>query len=151
MNTETTTRALLFGIEATVYALPLAPVERVTRMVAVTPLPGGPGVVSGIISYHGQITPVISLRRRFGLPERPLPVGDHLIFLRTRVRLVALQVDRVGDTVDIPECALQAGESPGEAWDHLQGVARLPDGVLLLLDPERALTPDEARQLEEKL
>ncbi|MBF0169943.1 MAG: chemotaxis protein CheW [Nitrospinae bacterium] len=151
MSGARTIQVLLFGVGATLGALPLAPVERVTRMVAVTPLPGGPEVVSGIVSYHGLVTPVISLRRRFGIPEHPLPVEDHLIFFRTRHRLLALQVDRTGDTVTIPESALEAAGPPGPGFDHLQGVARLPDGILLLHDPELALTPEEALRLEEAL
>ncbi len=41
------------------YALPLTTVQRVVRMVEVTPLPKAPEIVLGVIDFQGNIIPVM--------------------------------------------------------------------------------------------
>src|ERR1043166_579372 len=50
------------------YALPLAMVERVLPVVAVSPLPQAPPMTLGMINLHGTVMPVLDLRHRFGFP-----------------------------------------------------------------------------------
>ena len=46
-------RLLLLKVAGHTYALHLAAVERVLRMVEVTPLPGAPDAVEGVINIQG--------------------------------------------------------------------------------------------------
>ena len=50
------------------YALPLSVVERVLPMVAMSPLPQAPPIALGVINLHGQVIPVLDIRRRLGFP-----------------------------------------------------------------------------------
>ena len=50
------------------WALPLAAVERVVGMVAVSPLPESPAGVRGAINVGGEIVPVLDLDLRIGRP-----------------------------------------------------------------------------------
>ncbi|MBF8302857.1 MAG: cheW40H-4 [Candidatus Dadabacteria bacterium] len=47
------------------YALHLSAVERIVRVVEVTPLPKAPEIVLGVVNVQGQIIPVINIRKRF--------------------------------------------------------------------------------------
>jgi purine-binding chemotaxis protein CheW len=40
-------------------------VERIVRVVEVTPLPKAPEIVLGVVNVQGQIIPVINIRKRF--------------------------------------------------------------------------------------
>jgi purine-binding chemotaxis protein CheW len=75
-------------------AVPLATVDRIVRAVEVTPLPGAPQVVLGVINVQGAVLPVINLRRRCRLPEREIETTDMLVIAHTTRRSVALLVDR---------------------------------------------------------
>src|SRR6266853_6037317 len=77
------------------YALPLTTVQRVVRMVEVTPLPEAPEVVLGVIDFHGNIIPVMGMRKRFGFPEFETSLSDQLIVADTAIRRVALVVNSV--------------------------------------------------------
>jgi len=72
---------IIFSLDEPRYALPLSLVERVVRIVEITPLPKAPDIVMGVINMHGQILPVINVRRRFNLPEREIRLEDQLIML----------------------------------------------------------------------
>jgi purine-binding chemotaxis protein CheW len=78
------------------YALRLATVQRVVRMVEVTPLPKAPKVVLGVIDLQGTIIPVMSMRRRLGMAELETNLVDQLIVAETGARNVAGRHDPVG-------------------------------------------------------
>jgi purine-binding chemotaxis protein CheW len=52
-----------FTLNRQPYALFLASVRQVLRMVEVTPLPKAPETVLGVDSLHGVVVPVLSIRR----------------------------------------------------------------------------------------
>ncbi|MEA1652132.1 chemotaxis protein CheW [Nitrospirillum sp. BR 11164] len=143
---------LRFDLDGQAYGLPLAMVERAVRAVAVTPLPGAPGLVRGVINLQGQVVPVMDVRRRFGLDSRPLSLSDHMIVARGLRRTVVLLVDSVVGTVaGAPVDWVSAqGVVPG-ADDAIVGVVRLSDGLLLIHDLDRFLSAAEEEQLAHAL
>lgn len=130
--------------------LPVEVVVELHRMVATVPLPAAPAVIDGIIDVRGTVVAVLDLRARFGLSRRPASPNDHLVLVRVEDRTVALRVDRVLDLVTVPTTAVVAarGLAPGP---HLQGVARLDDGLLLIHDVDAFLSDDESAALDDAL
>src|SRR5450759_3745854 len=94
---------VLFHLDEQRYALHLPAVERVVRAVEVTPLPKAPEIVLGVINAHGQVIPVVDVRKRFRLPEREMELDDHIMIARTPKRLLALPVDLVEGVVAYSE------------------------------------------------
>ncbi len=144
-------RFVTFTLDEQRYALPLSVVERVVRVVEVTPLPKAPDIVLGVINVQGQIIPVINLRRRNRLPERDLELSDHLILARAAQRTVALVVDAVGGVTECaPREVLPAQEVlPG--LEYVSGVVKREDGVILVQDLDASLFLDEETTLDNVL
>ncbi|MGJ0535043.1 MAG: chemotaxis protein CheW [Methylocystis sp.] len=145
------TSLLVFRLDDWKCALPLAAVERSYRAVAVTPLPGAPEKVMGIVNVHGVVHPVIDFRHCFGLPTRPLSPADHLIIGRTWRRSVALVVDSVEGVFDyaLAEIADAATILPDMAY--VSGIVRMPDGMVLIHDLDRFLSLEEETLLDQAL
>lgn len=59
---------LTFEVGGEHYALPGDTVREITRWRAVTPVPGAPPVLPGIINQRGTILPVVVLHALLGLP-----------------------------------------------------------------------------------
>jgi purine-binding chemotaxis protein CheW len=140
-----------FRLDDLEVGLALVNVERVVRAVAVAPLPGAPAAIMGMVDVHGEVVPVASLRERFGLPPRDPHPEDHLVLARTVRRRIALAVDAAGGVVHCePGDVLEsAAVIPG--LEHVHGVARTSDGLLLVHDLERFLALDEEAALQEAL
>jgi purine-binding chemotaxis protein CheW len=138
---------LLFTLDQRRFALPVAQVREAVAAVAITPLAGAPGVVEGVIDVRGTPTPVLDLRARFALPPKPLAVSDHLVLATAGDRPVALRVDRATDVVSLDEEAVSAARPDDPALRHLAGVARLPDGLVLVSDLDAFLTQGETQAL----
>lgn len=135
-----------FSVDGNRYALPLAAVEGAVWAVAVTPLPKAPEIVLGIINLRGKVIPVLNIRRRFALPDRPIGLSDHFLIAHTARRTVALWVDSVNGVIShSPEAAISPAQVvPGMAY--VEGVMKLGSGLVLIhnLDSFLALPEEDA-------
>ena len=149
MNSQATlVRLVLFTVDGQTYALPLAAAERVLRMVEVTPLPGAPGAVEGVINIQGDVVTVVSIRRRLGLAERPVGVADCLIVARARARRVAIIAELVLGVVARPVDAVVSTDDLAPGIDHIDGVLKTSDGLVLIHDLDRFFSAGEERSLD---
>lgn len=139
---------LIFQLDDQRFGLPLEAIERVARVVEMISLPMAPDIVLGVIDVQGRIVPVVDVRRRFRLPSRDVRLSDHLIIARTTRRCVALLVDAAGDVVECPASAMIPSDAIVPDMGYVSGVARLPDGAILIHDLESFLSLDEHAALD---
>lgn len=140
---------VLFTLDEQRYGIPLGAVERVVRMVEITNVPTSPGFIQGVINVQGKILPVLDLRRRFGLPERPVELSDQLIIIRCATRSFAVITDTA---CEVRECTEQMRTEASEIIPdvpYLAGVVKLPDGLILLQSPETLLSPGDVAVIGE--
>src|SRR5713226_6819036 len=134
------TQILVFALDGQRYALYLSAVDRVVRMVSITPLPGAPDVVLGIVNVQGRIVPVFNTRRRFRLAEREIALADRLVIAHTTRRWVALVTDTVGDVLDCPARDVVEARDVLPGTGYFEGVAKLEDGLILIHDLNKFLS-----------
>lgn len=138
-----TGQIVIFTLDEQRYGIPLEVVERVVRIVEITPLPAGPDYIHGVINIQGEIIPVLDLRKRFGLPERPVELSDQLLILRCANRGIALMADAVREVRECPERTLTKAAEILPDLPFLTGVVRLHDSLILVQDPEALFSNDE--------
>ena len=141
-------QAVVFALDERRYALHLNAVQRILRLVEITPLPAAPQIVIGVINVRGQVVPVMNIRRRFGLPEREPRLTDHLIIAASSTRTVGLVVDTVSGLLDVAESEIVKIGQILPATDYVEGVLKLPDGMVLIHDLDTFLSLEEERALE---
>jgi len=139
---------IVFSLDKRRYGLALSAVERVVRMVDVTPLPLAPALVFGVVNVQGRVIPVVNPRRRFRLPERDFKLSDQLLIARTARRTVAFVVDGVSDVLEYSlEQAVGVNEIvPG--IQYVEGVVKLSDGLVLIHDFDKFLSLEEEQALD---
>lgn len=141
-------RLVLLRIDGQTYALPLAAVDRVLRMVEVTPLPGAPEVVEGIINIQGEVVTIVSIRKRLGLALRAVEAADSLVVVRARTRRLAIIAESVLGVVERPaDAVVSTGDIVG-GIHHIEGVLKTHDGLVLIHDLDRFFSPEEERSLD---
>ncbi|MDX1513812.1 MAG: chemotaxis protein CheW [Gammaproteobacteria bacterium] len=142
-------QALLeFRIGEERYGLPADVVDRVVNMVSITPLPGAPDVVSGVIDVAGELVPAISMRKRLGRPEMAISPDSYLCLARTKQRPVALIVDAVSGVSGYRDEDLTPAGEIFPQLKHVRGIARLGDGLVLVNDLDAFLSLEEQSQLD---
>lgn len=142
---------LVFELAGLRYALELHTVREVARAVLIAPLPDAPPVIEGLIEVRGELVPVYDLRLRFGLEARPLSPEERLVIAWTGARLVAFRCEATGWVERVPPTRVASREAVHGAGRHVAGVARLPDGLVLIQDLEQFLDDAEAARLDDAL
>jgi purine-binding chemotaxis protein CheW len=141
---------LTLEIDEQSYAVDLFLVERVIHAVMVSHLPGSPGLVQGIINYHGRIIPVLDIRKRFNLGPKPLEPNQHIVIARTERRSVAFVTDRVIGTTESYERPVESDRIvPG--LENIRGVIKGSDGVTVIYDLDRFLSLEDEHRLDEAI
>jgi purine-binding chemotaxis protein CheW len=149
--TSESAQLVVFRLDERRYALPLAVVEQVVRAVEVTPLPKAPPIVLGAINVHGRVLPVLNVRRRFLMPDRPIGPADWFLLAHTARHTVVLVVDESEGVVERPQAQIVPSTQIVPGLEHFPGVLRLDDGLVLIHDLERFLSLDEAYALDEAM
>ncbi len=142
---------LVFAIDDVRYGVAAAHVVEVVRAVAVTPLPGTPAVVEGVIDYRGTLVPVFDTRLRFGHPPRVERVEDHFVIVQGGARLAALRADHAERLAQVDPASIEDPRRRVAAVAQVTGVVRAQDDLLLIHDPERFLGAAETETLDAAL
>ena len=142
---------LIFTLDIQRFALPVSSMERVFPVVEVTPLPGAPDIVTGIVNIHGSIIPVFNIRRRFHLPETAINLTDKLIIARTASRSVGIVVDAVSDVMEYTEKDIVNADKIVPGMEYIDGVAKLDDNMILIHNIDKFLSPGEENKLDEAM
>jgi purine-binding chemotaxis protein CheW len=140
---------LVFLLGRQRYGLIGADVHQVVRAVTIAPLPQAPAIVEGVINLRGALVPVLDIRTRIRPPAMPLAITDQLIVAAAGKRLVALRVDGTLDLIAIDPALIEDPSPLMARTDLVAGVAKLPDGLVLIHDLRAFLSEAEAEALDE--
>ena len=104
-----------------------------------TPLPGTPPFVLGIINVRGEILSVLDLKKLFDLPERGLTDLNKVIILHSEKMAFGILADAILDVHAVPGQALQPPlpTLTGIRAEYLTGIT--PER-LMIVDAERLLS-----------
>lgn len=142
---------LTFELAGERCALAAEDVREVVRAALPAHLPKAPDVVVGVLDLRGELVPLLDIRRRFGLPSRPLAPEDHIVIVRVGHRVVAFAVERALDLTRVAHADIQAAADVASGLEHVAGIARLEDGLLVIYDLRAFLSADEALMLDHAL
>jgi purine-binding chemotaxis protein CheW len=140
-----------FSLDDRKFALHVSAIQRIIRVVEVTPLPKAPEIVVGIINMQGRVIPVFDIRMRFRLPGRNTELSDQMIIATTAKRTVALVVDSVDDVIEIPGERIITAERILPDLEYVEGVVKTEDGMVLIHDIEKFLSLPEEKALDEAM
>ena len=124
-------------------------VERVILPTEMVGLPQSPLYLQGILKLEGRILPVVSLRKRFGLPPSENTAHERIIIVGFEQGRVGFLVDRVDLLAKVPFSRIESAPSQIRGIDagYLEGVADLAGRLVLLIDLARILSREERTQI----
>lgn len=141
--TETHLVVRMAGAE---YALSIGTVQEVLRPPAsLTPLPGAPDFVDGIMTVRGAVLPVVSPRRLLRLSGGAAGDRPRIVTVALGESRIGLRVDGVAGILGIPAAAIEPAPVLSSAQARLIGRVAALDGrqrTVLLLDTAQLLDLD---------
>ncbi len=127
-----------FQLATETYGIDSTFVREVVPLKDLTPLPGVPSFVLGIVSVRGQILSVIDLKKFFNLPEKGLGQLNTLIILQHKAMVFGILADQMVGVFSIAEYLIQDAPPTvaGIGAEYLRGVTA---DYVIILDAERIL------------
>lgn len=115
----------------------------------ITRVPKAPSFVEGIINLRGIIVPIVDLRKRFGLVVREIGPDSRVIIVEAGGNQVGMIVDAVVEVCRINTANIEQAPSLTKGVDayFLSGVAKHNNRLIVLLNLERSLSPEESKEL----
>ena len=144
-------RFLTFTLEDNFYGLPIRFVIEIIGVLEATKVPETPDYVKGIINLRGRIIPLIDVRLKFGKEEIPYTERTCIIVIDVNSIAVGLIVDKVDDVLTLEEDQIAlppSGGTLGFENRYIEGIGKVNETVLLLLDAEKLLRAEEMEVIE---
>ncbi len=130
-----------FQIGSQQFAVEIHRVLEVIGYCEITPLPGAPPAIEGLIDVRGSLIPVVDLRKRLGLREIRNTMQTRILILRINHGKVGVIVDEADQVHTIPLENIQA--PPEQGSDLVLAVVRHENVLFIILELERVLSGDE--------
>lgn len=129
-----------FQVGDLLLGLDVAHTQEVIRHHSLTPVPLAHPVVAGLLNLRGEIVTALDVRRRLDLEGSVDGDPTHVV-VTAPAGTVSLLVDTIGDVIEIPAdvCEPPPPNLPGPLAEVLSQVAKLDQGLLLLVDIARFL------------
>jgi purine-binding chemotaxis protein CheW len=136
-NAGSDMQLVVFRLGNEEYGADISQVREIIKTSLITSIPQAPDYVQGVINLRGQVTTVVNLRKKLGLPERAVDSNSRIVVVEVDSNIVGMMVDSVtevkyinGDQVE-PFSSFLSGNN---LHSYILGVCKLKDHLLILVD-----------------
>ena len=123
---------VVFSLGEEEYALPITDVQEIIRYAEPRAVASDAPWIRGVISLRGKIIPVCDLAARLGL-EADVERRANIVIVETANGTAGVIVDEMQEVLTVDESQLDAVPSAGT--DFIEGVAKIDDRLVVLLNP----------------
>lgn len=144
-----------FRIGSELFGVPISAVQEIVRVPAIARIPQSPDFVEGVINLRGRVITVVDMRKR--LNQRPAGNSEEwdrksrILVIETCGRLVGIIVDEVTEVLKLPGDRVEPAPPmvAGLSNQYINGIGKLNDDLLVLIDIEKVLTANQLTALDD--
>lgn len=139
-----------FLMDGCEYTIPIIKVQEIINMPAVTKLPQASDYLDGVTNLRGRVIPIINLKKMIGLPCEK--VGEKVIVISSGKMTFGVVVDGITGVISIDEDKIEPAASfMNVQVDQIEGVARIDDRLVVLLDTKKLIPVEDLDMLEDSV
>lgn len=119
------------------YGIDISYVDNIVRMQKITRVPKVQPYFPGIINLRGEVVPVMSIRKKMGLPADEVTNATRIIILKIEEQgSLGIIVDEVKEVVNLGEGEIErvAHDSKDEKSNFINGIGKHGDELVSLFD-----------------
>ena len=145
---------LAFRLGKEEFGIQVLKVMEIIGVQDITAVPTTPAFLRGVINLRGKVIPVINLRIKFGLEEEPYTQRTCIIVVQVAgdngPTQIGVVVDGVSEVLNIARQDLENTPDfgAGETIRYVLGMAKMKDGVKILLDIDAVLMQKDFQGLK---
>lgn len=140
-----------FYIADEAFGIGIKQIFQILKPQEVFKVPNTPPFIEGLINLRGKVMTVFNLRKRFNMPDKENDEDTKILVIRMDEYLLGFTVDSVSEILRIQDEDIVETPPTLTNFDKrfLSGVAKVEEKLILLLNLEKILTPDEENQVKE--
>lgn len=157
---EDTVHLVTFQVGDEEYGVDIRRIAEVVRPLKITPLPGMPEFIEGVVNLRGAIIPIVDLRKRFALSRiAENPRKMRMLITKGALpgasgagrELLGVVVDSVNEVLNVRKQEIeQAPEAArGQHAEFITGMGKIGDRLVTLIDITKILNLQERSALAE--
>lgn len=124
-----------FFLDGQEYGIDVMQVREISSMTEITKTANSPHYVKGIINLRGSIVPIISLRRRFGLPDSDDDSMSCIAVMDFKGSLTGFVIDEISDVFRIKQSDIQPPlDMVAQPW--IEGILNMEQKLVVFLNLE---------------
>lgn len=134
---STAKQYIVVNIEKEQYGINIKYVDSIVRMQSITRVPKAQPYFAGVINLRGEIVPVMSLRKKFGLEEEAYTNATRIIILKPEAQTkIGFIVDSVKEVVTLEDSQVEANSVDAQNNDavYVSAVGKYNDDIVSLLN-----------------
>ena len=143
-------KQVIFKLGDEEYGMDILLVDAITNYSEIVDVPDYPEYILGILNLRGDVIPIYSLRKKFGMEEIEATDKTQLLITKTNGNLVGFKVDSVSEIIEFSEEEIH--DIPvivkNEETSYAACVAKKGEHLVLLLDNEKILSKNENEVLK---
>jgi purine-binding chemotaxis protein CheW len=145
-SSDTLRQLLVFSLGKEKYAMDVRVLKRIVWVGDITPVPGVPKHILGIINLQGDIVSVVDLKQLLGLQTQKAPRPCIMVTSAGGMD-VGFMVDSADDLIDLPSRSIDLPliTVEREYAEFLEGEARVHETLVAILDYERIMGSEGMR------
>ncbi|MBP1754228.1 MAG: CheW protein [Firmicutes bacterium] len=144
------TKQAVFMLGDKEYGMDIMEVNIIEKFMNIEPVASFPNNIKGIIRLRGDVIPVYSLRRKFGLEDVASTDDTRFIITISNNIQIAYEVDKMSEIVlfedeqifEVPEIVKSKDTS------YMKQVTNIDDRLIVVLDHDGILTEDEQNKIK---
>ncbi len=140
------TKQVIFKLGEEEYGMDIMLVNAIENYTGVVPIPNAPAYILGILNLRGEVIPVYSLRKKFGMPETSATESTQLLITRADGTAIGYKVDSVSEIMEVADSEMQEIPVIVKNVDtrYALGVANKKNRMIVLLDNANILSEQES-------
>jgi purine-binding chemotaxis protein CheW len=141
---------VIFKLGEQNYCADIMNVGGITEYKGATKVPEAPYFVEGVINLRGSIIPIINLKKRFNIPETRRAEDCRVVLFNLAGMDIGFLVDEANQVIKIESENIDPTPEilKGEDKDYIDGVGKVGDAIVIVLDLAKVLTDGERNQVE---
>ncbi|MBQ8317362.1 MAG: purine-binding chemotaxis protein CheW [Lachnospiraceae bacterium] len=119
------------------YGIDITYIDNIVRLQSITRVPHTQEYFLGIINLRGEIMPVMSMRRKFDLPDKENTNASRILIVKYEGNAkIGMLVDEVKEVVTLSEADVEkiSGDTVDSNRAYLAGVGKYNDTLISLLN-----------------
>ena len=141
---------VIFQLGGEEFGVEIMAVQEIIKMPAITAIPQAPEYVAGVINLRGRIIVVVNLSKKFNILSSEMNKEYKVIVVELENQVIGMMVDSVSEVLRIPNTSVDPAPgmvASGSSSNYIQGVGKLEDRLLILLDLRNVLSDHETEEL----